>query len=48
MDELLSHSRQGEVMALLCSEPTPEKCHRRLVVERMSEREGDLQVLHLT
>lgn len=32
---------------LLCSEPTPENCHRRLVVEYLQEKWGDLQCKHL-
>lgn len=32
---------------LLCSEPTPENCHRRLVVEYLQEKWGDLRCTHL-
>ncbi len=32
---------------LLCSELTPEKCHRRLVVEYLNAKWGDLQPVHL-
>lgn len=32
---------------LLCSEPTPEKCHRRLVAEYMKERLPELKITHL-
>jgi uncharacterized protein (DUF488 family) len=32
---------------LLCSEPTPEKCHRRLVAERLRQHWPDLEVIHL-
>ena len=32
---------------LLCSEPTPEKCHRRLVAEYLQERVRCLSVTHL-
>ena len=32
---------------LLCSEPTPEYCHRRLVAEYLKSRWGDLEVVHL-
>jgi len=32
---------------LLCSEPTPEKCHRRLVAEYLKERISNLTVTHL-
>ena len=33
--------------ALLCSEHTPEKCHRRLVADYLGEHWGDLSVVHL-
>jgi uncharacterized protein (DUF488 family) len=32
---------------LLCSEPTPEKCHRRLVAEYLQECNADVAVKHL-
>ena len=32
---------------LLCSEPTPEHCHRRLVAEYLKFRWGDLDIVHL-
>ncbi len=32
---------------LLCSEETPEYCHRRLVVEYLQEQWGDLEVRHI-
>lgn len=32
---------------LLCSEATPEHCHRRLVAEAMQQRWPDLQIVHL-
>lgn len=32
---------------LLCSESTPEHCHRRLVAEYLKDRWGDLQIEHL-
>lgn len=32
---------------LLCSEPTPEHCHRRLVIEYLNEAWGDVQPVHL-
>jgi uncharacterized protein (DUF488 family) len=31
----------------LCSEPTPEHCHRRLVAEHLQEKLGNLKVIHL-
>ncbi len=32
---------------LLCSEPTAEKCHRRLVAEYLREKWGDIEIRHL-
>lgn len=32
---------------LLCSEHTPEHCHRRLVVEHLQEQLGNIEVVHL-
>lgn len=32
---------------LLCSEATPEHCHRRLVAEYLQEKWGDVQIQHL-
>jgi uncharacterized protein (DUF488 family) len=46
MHELIRRSR-SEGLVLLCSEPTAEKCHRRLVAERMHQIEPSLQVRHL-
>lgn len=32
---------------LLCSEPTPEQCHRRLVAEYLKENLSDIEITHL-
>lgn len=32
---------------LLCTEPEPERCHRRLVVEYLGAKWGDLNPVHL-
>ncbi len=32
---------------LLCSEATPEKCHRRLVADRLARQWPDVEVVHL-
>jgi uncharacterized protein (DUF488 family) len=32
---------------LLCSEPTPENCHRRLVAEYLNEKWGNFDIRHL-
>ncbi len=32
---------------LLCSEPTPEQCHRRLVAEYLSAASSNVEIIHL-
>lgn len=32
---------------LLCSEPTPHHCHRRLVAEYLRDQWGDIEIVHL-
>lgn len=32
---------------LLCSEPKPDKCHRKLVAEYLREHWGNIQITHL-
>lgn len=32
---------------LLCSEETPDHCHRRLVAEYLNQRWGDVEIIHL-
>lgn len=32
---------------LLCSESTPEHCHRRLVAEYLRDKWGDIEIIHL-
>jgi uncharacterized protein (DUF488 family) len=36
-----------ERTVLLCSEPTPERCHRRLVVEYLDASWGEVRAIHL-
>ena len=38
---------EDSVSCLLCSEPTPEQCHRRLVAERLARSWLDVEVIHL-
>jgi uncharacterized protein (DUF488 family) len=33
---------------LLCSEATPDRCHRRLIAERMARAWRDVAIVHLT
>ena len=34
-------------VCLLCSEPTPDRCHRRLVAEYIQELDSHVQIRHL-
>lgn len=43
---LLPHLFAGPTV-LLCSEPTADRCHRRLVLEYLAERWGSLRITHL-
>lgn len=36
-----------ERICLLCSEPTPEHCHRRLVAEKIQSMDKSIQIVHL-
>jgi uncharacterized protein (DUF488 family) len=47
VDECLDRSLFEPRTVLLCSEPTAERCHRRLVVEYLNERWGDIAAVHL-
>ncbi len=38
---------EQEISWLLCSEPTPEQCHRRLVAERLACFWTNVEVIHL-
>jgi uncharacterized protein (DUF488 family) len=50
--ELIGPQRFTKCTALLCSEPTPEKCHRRLVAEYFADRWRPLghqvEIVHLS
>lgn len=37
----------GQACCLLCSEATPEQCHRRLVAERLAAYWPDVTIVHL-
>lgn len=47
IETALSPSSFKEPTALLCSEPTAEHCHRRLVVEYLQQHWGDVDAVHL-
>ena len=44
LDQALFRER---ACCLLCSEDTPERCHRRLVAERLAHSWGDVEIHHL-
>lgn len=45
--EILDRSEFEPASCLLCSEPIPEHCHRRLVAERLAAAWSDVEVVHL-
>jgi len=47
VEQQLSPAAFDTPTVLLCSEPTPEHCHRRLVVEYLDSRWGDVRGVHL-
>jgi uncharacterized protein (DUF488 family) len=47
VESRLSRKGFAEKTVLLCSEPTAEHCHRRLVLEYLAERWGDVTIRHL-
>jgi len=47
IEERLDRSLFGVPAVLLCSEPSPQQCHRRLVVEYLQKKWGDLHITHL-
>ena len=46
-ETILSQASFATPTVLLCSEPTAEKCHRRLVAEYLAMAWGDVTVVHL-
>ncbi len=47
VEERLEPDLFSSKTVLLCSEPTPERCHRRLVVEYLAEKWADVTAIHL-
>jgi uncharacterized protein (DUF488 family) len=47
IEERLDRNLFNVPTALLCSETTAEHCHRRLVLEYLREKWGDLTMVHL-
>jgi uncharacterized protein (DUF488 family) len=47
IEERIGRSLFSVPTVLLCSEPTAEHCHRRLVLEYLQEKWGRLEITHL-
>ena len=47
VERMLDRSLFDVPVVLLCSEPTAEKCHRRLAAEYLAEAWGDVNITHL-
>jgi uncharacterized protein (DUF488 family) len=47
VETVIPRERFATKTVLLCSEPTPERCHRRLVVEYLGSRWGATHAIHL-
>jgi uncharacterized protein (DUF488 family) len=47
IEESLDRSVFAVPTVLLCSEATADHCHRRLVLEYLGEKWGDLRIIHL-
>lgn len=47
VEERLDRDGFRERTVLLCSEPTAEHCHRRLVAEYLAKRWGEVEIRHL-
>ena len=46
-DFLTHYYGRFETVCLLCSEPTPEHCHRRLFAEMIQEAKPDVEIIHI-
>ena len=47
VESRLDRSMFGRRTTLLCSEPGPERCHRRLVLEYLDRKWGGIAIIHL-
>jgi uncharacterized protein (DUF488 family) len=47
VEEKVEKNLFAKSAVLLCSEPKPEKCHRRLVAEYLRNKWGDVRIIHL-
>jgi len=47
VEEIIHRDLFDVPTVLLCSEPKPEKCHRRLVAEYLRDKWGGVKIVHL-
>ncbi len=47
VDIFLKTCRDAKNICLLCSEPTAQKCHRRLVAEYIARHLNNIEIIHL-
>jgi uncharacterized protein (DUF488 family) len=47
IEKILNKNLFDTPTVFLCSEPKPDKCHRRLVAEYLREKWGDIRIIHL-
>jgi uncharacterized protein (DUF488 family) len=47
IEEIIDRRLFDVPAVLLCSEPKPDHCHRRLVAEYLKQKWGDLEITHL-
>lgn len=47
LPEIAAELRQFQRPCLLCSEPEPTRCHRRLLCEQLVALQPDLEVVHI-
>lgn len=47
IEQKLDRAQFAQPTVLLCSEATPEHCHRRLVLEYLAKKWGDVEISHL-
>lgn len=47
LDHVMENLIHSEPTVLLCSEPKPDQCHRRLVAERFQSKYRGMEIIHL-
>ncbi len=47
VEKFLSTFSEAENICLLCSEPTPEQCHRRLLAEMIAAAAPNVTIIHI-